>query len=670
MNHYEPNTAVSGLSINRPKLSPWAVWNPNGTTFAYNQTAGATSNVIFIDKNNNIHLAESSLNRTQSWRYGNATPSRTISPGFGFVQGLFVDNNGDTYIDQGKNGYRVVKWAPNANNGTTVMSNLSGICYSLFVDSNNTLYCSMGGQNQVVKRSLSSHSLAPTLAVGTGSSSNALNALSNPHGIFVKPNFDLYVADCSNNRIMQFPSGQSTGIIVAGNGLAGSISLNCPTEINFDADGYLFIAEFYTHHLMRAIPDGFQCMLGCTGVAGVASNQFNQPYSFSFDTFGNIFVSDQMNSRIQRFSLVSNSYGEHLTLCRRRQRVFIVYIAGFSYNRPAFCSSATWEANATTFANNGTVGLNPYGLFVHVSDTVYVASKSMNQIFVWSNGSSAPTRTLSGSMIGPFAIFAMLNGDLYVDNGYSTGRVDFWSKNLTNRTDAMYVNGSCRGLFIDLGNNLYCSVSTLHQVRKKSANASASTFTIVAGNGTNGSASNMLAQPRAIFVDTNFDLYVADFANHRIQCFVPGQLNGVSRAGTGAAGTITLQYPSGVVLDADGYLFIVDTNNHRIVGAGPNGFRCIVGCSGSAGSKEYQLNSPWTLAFDDNGNLFVADAYNDRIQKFMLATNSCGKSLVPPIADQNQNDMRAGISMNTCNHNRVQLRLFLFCQQSIILCQN
>ena len=113
--------------------------------------------------------------------------------------------------------------------------------------------------------------------------------------------------------------------------------------------------------------------------------------------------------------------------------------------------------------------------------------------------------------------------------------------------------------------------------------------------------------------------------NNRIQRFQLGQLNATTVAGTGAANTIDLNWPTGIVLDVDGYLFIVDENNHRIVGSGPHGFRCLVGCSNTKGAQSHQLDYPQTIAFDSFGNMFVTDRDNHRVQKFILATNSCGK---------------------------------------------
>ena len=72
-----------------------------------------------------------------------------------------------------------------------------------------------------------------------------------------------------------------------------------------------------------------------------------------------------------------------------------------------------------------------------------------------------------------------------------------------------------------------------------------------------------------IFADTN---------NNRIQLFHRGESNAITAAGTGSA-TISLNGPCGIILDADKYLYIADTLNHRIVGEGPNGFRCLVGCN-------------------------------------------------------------------------------------------
>jgi sugar lactone lactonase YvrE len=149
---------------------------------------------------------------------------------------------------------------------------------------------------------------------------------------------------------------------------------------------------------------------------------------------------------------------------------------------------------------------------------------------------------------------------------------------------------------------------------------------IAAGNGSLGSTSDLLNSPRGIYVDINFNLYVADSGNNRIQLFQSGQLTGTTIVGsTSSTTTITLNGPTGLVLDADNYLFIVDSNNHRIIASGPNGFRCLVGCSETNGSSSSQLFYPQNMAFDSYGNIYVTDRNNNRIQKFILQDNLCSK---------------------------------------------
>jgi hypothetical protein len=301
------------------------------------------------------------------------------------------------------------------------------------------------------------------------------------------------------------------------------------------------------------------------------------------------------------------------------------FVIGPFYNQPKFSPCATWNPDAITFANNNTVGTHPYtGLFITTNNTVYIAESSFNRVQIWIEGSTIPTKNISGGLKYPYSIFVTDNGDIYVDNGGYNHRVDKWTENTTNSSVAMYINGSCFSLFVDINGNLYCSLGDLQQVIKKSFNDDRNTSSIVAGNGSAGSESYMLNTPRGIFVDFKLNLYVADCNNNRIQFFPLGQRNGTTIVGNGLNETITLDCPIGITLDADGYIFIADSENSRIIGSGPDGFRCIVGCFGT-GSAANQLNHSRIISFDSYGDLFVVDAYNDRVQKFLLAANFCSK---------------------------------------------
>jgi hypothetical protein len=52
------------------------------------------------------------------------------------------------------------------------------------------------------------------------------------------------------------------------------------------------------------------------------------------------------------------------------------------------------------------------------------------------------------------------------------------------------------------------------------------------------------------------------------------------------------------------------------------GGSCIAGCSTTAGTGASQLNSPRDLGFDSQGNLYVSDQSNNRIQKFAIQLSS------------------------------------------------
>ena len=264
-----------------------------------------------------------------------------------------------------------------------------------------------------------------------------------------------------------------------------------------------------------------------------------------------------------------------------------------------------------------------YGIFVDRNNSVYVADKGNDQITIWLNGSVNAVRTIPGGFVNPYSIFPITNEHIYFSFGSSNGEVNEWIS-ATNLTTTIITTGRiCFGLFIDISDTLYCSITRYDKVVKIWLGDNQTTLTNITGQ-----SPNTLDEPRGIFVDINFDLYVADSKKDRIQCFKSGKTSGTIVAGSGSSSyTISLNYPTAIILDADKYLFIVDSKNHRIVGSDRNGFRCLVGCSGSSGSSSGSddLNRPWSLSFDSAGNIFVTDQNNKRIQKFILLTNSCSK---------------------------------------------
>ena len=306
------------------------------------------------------------------------------------------------------------------------------------------------------------------------------------------------------------------------------------------------------------------------------------------------------------------------------------------FNRPKFSACATWNPNAITFADNSALIQAVSEVFITANNTIYATSFGLDSVLVWAEDSRNLTARLFGNLNFSHRIIVNRDGDVYAEDGLYHFRIMKWEPNATDATVFMNISGPCGGLFIDIYNYFYCSHTSNYRVWKRPIDDDGNSSLIIAGTGVAGSAPDMLNSAYGIFVDIDLSLYVADFDNNRVQLFRRGQPNGTAVAGAGAPDTISLSNPIAVVLDGDGYLFITDYMNHRIVGSGPNGFRCIVGCTGTSGSAANQFNLPRALSFDSYGNFYVADASNARIQKFALAKNNCGESFRAVISNRDR----------------------------------
>ncbi|MEO6037900.1 MAG: hypothetical protein ABIQ93_05755, partial [Saprospiraceae bacterium] len=99
-------------------------------------------------------------------------------------------------------------------------------------------------------------------------------------------------------------------------------------------------------------------------------------------------------------------------------------------------------------------------------------------------------------------------------------------------------------------------------------------------------------------------------------------LAGSNNAGDGGqASQAVLQQAEGIAVAADGTVYVADAADHRIRAITPLGAISTVAGDGSAGStgdgglaKNARLNSPYGLALDREGSLYVADLGNARIR--------------------------------------------------------
>lgn len=132
--------------------------------------------------------------------------------------------------------------------------------------------------------------------------------------------------------------------------------------------------------------------------------------------------------------------------------------------------------------------------------------------------------------------------------------------------------------------------------------------------------------PDTLAMDGDDNLYVADADNFRIRKITPdGVVSTVAGSGRqgnkeGAAEEAEFVYPTGVAVAPDGSLYVADRGAHRIKRVTPTGIVMIVAGTGEPGyhdSLAYfsKFNQPMTVAADNGGNVYVADAGSHTIRR-------------------------------------------------------
>lgn len=314
-----------------------------------------------------------------------------------------------------------------------------------------------------------------TTVAGTGAPASTLDKLNAPTSIAIDSTNKLYIADSSNNRIQKFTTENLFGTTVAGQSL---------------------------------------------GAIGSSATDLYRPYNVLFDPNGNLYVSDSLNHRVQLFtngSLVGTTLVGTGMPKRIKKKTNIIVLRLFL----GTSGSSINELNTPRgLARNPTSG----ALYIADSVNNRVMSYLSNVINVVAGGNGA----------------GGLNTQLYYPMGLA-------------------FDASSSSLYIS---NYYC-----HNIVRWVLNATI--WTLVAGgpNCAAGSTSILFTYPTGIMLDPMGNLYVADYSNHRIQMFERGIFNGSTILGeTSTYGSLSnlLYNPYFVAFDSDFNLYVADTSNHRI----------------------------------------------------------------------------------------------------------
>ncbi len=300
-----------------------------------------------------------------------------------------------------------------------------------------------------------------------------------------------------------------------------------------------------------------------------------------------------------------------------------------------FSSNGVFRFKFGAFGTRNGQFNNPSGVAVQVTGStaqIYVADTNNHRIQVFDQdgafvrsfgtGQSSPTVGRFNTPVGVF----VAGSTLYVAEASSNNRIQIyngssWSA-ITQATGLGVLDAPLNApravAFDTAGNNLYIvDTGNNRIVRKDGGN-----------NWTQTTGFSVFNFPAGIAVSASATLIVVgDAGNNRLQVASGPAITGFAPLNISSTQVGALSFPLGVAFDASLNLFVADTGFQRIdkftsAGADPSPLPFGGGTSdnlGSFGIGGGLLQQPLGVAVDETGNLYMADTFNGRVQKFHAA---------------------------------------------------
>ena len=423
-----------------------------------------------------------------------------------------------------------------------------------------------------------------------------------PNNMAVDAQGNVYIAASGLSMVLKVAAGTGVISVFAGNGLtsgggdgglAVGASLSYPAGLAFDSSGNLYIVDVFNSNVRKVDTNGIISTVagdggqgGFSGDGGLATQALlANPQGVAVDKSGNLYIVDRGNQRIR---MVNASSG------------IISTIAG---------SSTTGYSGDGGPAAQATFNL-PSSIAIDASGNLYIADT--NNWAIRRISTSGIITTVAGN--GQYGYGG--------DNGQAT------KAKLAGPT----------GVAVDASGNLYIADSGNERIRYVNSSGVIATIagTGVAGFSGDGSAATAarFSNPVAVALDASGNVYVADLDNNRIRRFALGGTvttfaGTTNSVGDGGPSTQARVEPWAVAVDSAGNLYIADRSEQRVRKVTPAGTIATVAGTGQTGyggdngpATAAVLSTPNDVAVDRSGNLYIADAGNNRIRRVDAATGT------------------------------------------------
>ena len=466
--------------------------------------------------------------------------------------------------------------------------------WSVAVDSAGNVYVA---ENNHTIRKITTAGAVTTLAGSAGQSGSADGPGSEarfyaPGGVAADPAGNVYVADTLNHTIRKItPAGAvttlagSAGQSGAADGAGSAARFYYPEGVAVDGAGNVYVADWGNYTIRKITSAGAVTTLaGSAGQSGTddgtgTAARFDYPTGVAVDSAGRVYVADWWNSTIRKITPAGA----------------VTTLAGSA----GVFGSADGIGSAAEFAG-------PAGVAVDSAGNVYVADTYNYTIRKITPAGAVTTIAGTAEQIG-------------AANG--TGNAARFN--------------SPFGVAVDGASNVYVADTYNNTIRKITPAGAVTTLTGSAGEFGSGDGIGRGARfndPIGVAVDSAGNVYVADSNNHTIRKVTSA---GAAATLAGSAGQIgsddgigtaaRFNDPIGLAVDSDGNVYVSDTYNYTIRKITPAGVvTTLAGSAGQYGSADglgtaAQFDTPFGVAVDTVGNVYVADWGNSTIRKITPA---------------------------------------------------